>query len=47
MVPANAFSKEKESGKLFILLNLKPCGDKTDMGKLEESVHGVEMPSLL
>ena len=46
-VPTNAFSKKKENGKLFFLLNLKPCGDKTNMGKLEGSVHGVEMPSLL
>lgn len=44
---AKASSEKEESGRLSVLLDLKPCDDETDMKKLEEAIHSVEMPGPL
>ncbi|PHT78730.1 Elongation factor 1-delta 1 [Capsicum annuum] len=40
-------TKKKESGKSFVLMDVKPCDDEDDMKKLEEVVHSIKVEGLL
>ncbi|GAB2245127.1 hypothetical protein Droror1_Dr00000620 [Drosera rotundifolia] len=40
-------SKKKQSGKSFVLLDVKPWDDETDMKKREEAVRRIQMEGLL
>ncbi|KAM3375656.1 hypothetical protein P3S68_014370 [Capsicum galapagoense] len=42
-----ASTKKKRSGKSFVLMDFKPWDDETDMKKLEEVVHSIEVEGLL
>ncbi|KAF7851694.1 hypothetical protein BT93_L3208 [Corymbia citriodora subsp. variegata] len=42
-----ASAKKKESGKLSVLLDVKPWDDETDMQMLEEAVRSIQMEGLL
>ncbi|KAM3308792.1 hypothetical protein P3S67_010536 [Capsicum chacoense] len=44
---AKASTKKKGSGKSFVLMDFKPWDDETDMKKLEEVVHSIEVEGLL
>ncbi|PHT45263.1 Elongation factor 1-delta 1 [Capsicum baccatum] len=40
-------TKKKESGKSFILMDVKTCDDDDDMKKLEKVVHSIKVEGLL